>query len=292
MAVHDPAVTAGRWPDGARSCVALAFDVDGPTGPRLMDGSIWDRPRSFCSGAYGPFRAVPRVLALLRRLGLPATFFVPAWVVECWPRECQSILDNGHEVAHHGYMHESYRDLTVEQQREVIGRSQAIFERVLGVRATGFRAPAGDWHSQTPRVLAEHGISYSSSMRDDDRPYRHIIDGAISELVEIPARPDMDDYAYFAFFRDPDFPRGQDRIASYSLTLDNWCREFDGHHEIGGCLTTTFHPKVSATPGRALVLDQFMQHLVAHDDVWFARCGEVAAWWRSVSGAGPGEESA
>jgi peptidoglycan-N-acetylglucosamine deacetylase len=283
-------MTDDRWPNGARSCVALAFDLDGPTGAQLIDGSIWRSPIRFCLGGYGPFRALPRILEILGRYQLPATFFVRAWVVEQWPQECRSIIDRGHEVAHHGYMHECFWDLTVEEQHEVVGKSQAIFERFLGAPAVGFRAPTGDWHLQTPRLLLEHGIRYSSSMRDDDRPYRHVINGALSELVEIPTRVDMDDYSCFAYFRDPDFPPSQDRIASYRLTLDNWCREFDGHHEIGGCFTTIFHPEVSGTPGRAIVLEQLLQHLTGQGDVWFARCREVATWCRSgtVSGSREG----
>jgi peptidoglycan/xylan/chitin deacetylase (PgdA/CDA1 family) len=275
-----------RWPNDARSCVALAFDLDGPTGPQMIDGSVWRLPRRFCLGGYGPFRALPRILGILDTFQLPATFFVPAWVVEHWPRECKSIVDHGHEVAHHGYMHECFWDLTVDEQHEVIRKSQEIFTRVLGTPAVGFRAPTGDWHLQTPRLLLEHGIFYSSSLRDDDRPYRHVINGSLSELVEIPTRVDMDDYSCFAYFRNPDFPPGQDRIASYRLTLDNWRREFDGFHEIGGCFTTIFHPEVSGTPGRVIVLEQLLQHLTEQSGVWFARCREVATWWRSGTVAG------
>nr|BFE59469.1 polysaccharide deacetylase [Dactylosporangium thailandense] len=271
-------MTADTWPGGARSCVALAFDLDGPTGVGMIDGSIWRSPRHFSLGGYDAYRALPRVLDLLERFGIPATFFVPAAVVELWPDACRGIVERGHEVAHHGYQHECYWDLTPDEQHEVLTRSQAVFRKHFGAAAVGFRTPSGDWHPQTPRLLLEHGIFYSSSMRDDERPYRHTVDGEIAELIEIPARVDLDDYAYFAYHRDPDFPRGQDRIASYRLTLDNWRREFDGHHRAGACLTTIWHPKVSATAGRAIVLERLLEHMTACGDVWFARCREVAEW--------------
>ena len=160
----------------------------------------------------------------------------------------------------------------------MLQRSQAIFEAQLGVRAVGFRTPTGDWHEATPRLLAEHGFLYSSSFRDDDRPYRRVIDGRVSDLVEIPAPVELDDYAYFAFTEDPPFPKGHDRIAAYRVTLSNWCKEFDGMHRAGGLLTTTFHPKISATPGRAVVLERFVEHMVAVGDCWFATGTEVARW--------------
>jgi len=266
------------WPDGYRSCVMLAFDLDGPSGSAMIDGSIWHMPRLFVQGCYGPLRALPRILDLLERLGVRATFFVPAWVVEHWPVICRDILSSGHEIAHHGYKHERYADLDVPAQEAVLERSQAIFEKQLGVRAVGFRTPTGDWQKETPRLLAEHGFLYSSSFRDDDRPYLRVIEGRVSELVEIPAPVELDDYAYFAYTEDPPFPAGHDRIASYRVALSNWCKEFDGAHRSGGLLATTFHPKVSATPGRAMVLGSFVEHMVAAGDSWFATGSEVARW--------------
>jgi peptidoglycan-N-acetylglucosamine deacetylase len=267
-----------QWPDGYRSCVMLAFDVDGPSGGAMVDGSIWQMPRYFVQGSYGPFRAVPRILDLLERLGVRATFFVPAWVVEHWPAVCRDILVSGHEVGHHGYKHERYADLDVAAQESVLQRSQAVFEDVLGMQALGYRTPTGDWQRETPRVLAEHGFLYSSSFRDDDRPYRRVINGAVSSLVEIPAPVELDDYAYYAFTEDPPFPKGHDRIAGYRVVLSNWCQEFDGMHRAGGLLTTTFHPKISATPGRAVVLERFVEHMLAAEGSWFATGTEVARW--------------
>lgn len=278
-----------RWPDGKRSCVALAFDLDGPTGAAMLDGSIWRRPSYFALGAYGPHRALPRILELLEEAGVPATFFTPAWVVETWPDACRRVVERGHEMAHHGYRHERYWDLEPSRQAEVIARSQKVFADVLGAPAVGFRTPSGDWHPETPRLLVESGFTYSSSMRGDDRPYFHRVDGRATSLVEIPGRWDLDDYASLAYTRNPDFPAGQDRIASYESTLDNWMREFDGYHAEGLCMTTLFHPKVSGKPGRLLLLERLLAHMRASGDVWFATCRDVADRWSqpaAVQGGG------
>ena len=79
------------WPEGKRSAVALAFDLDGPTGDAMLKGTLWDRPEYFSQGAYGPWRAVDRILGLLKTHEIAATFFVPAWVVETWPEQCRRI---------------------------------------------------------------------------------------------------------------------------------------------------------------------------------------------------------
>lgn len=269
------------WPGAARSAVLLGFDLDGPTGARLQGEAIWRSTRSFLEGGYGPFRGLPRLLRLLDDLGLPATFFVPAWIVETWPDAGASILEHGHEIAGHGYRHENFFDLTVDQQHEVLGRSQEVFRRHFGRAARGFRTPSGDWHPQTPRLLLEHDYHYSSSLRSDHRPYFHRLADADHDLLEIPARVDLDDYAYFAYATQPPYPPAGDRIASYPAVMDNWRREFEGHHRVGGCLATVWHPKVSGTPGRALALRGLLDPISEQRDVWFATGADIDGWVRS-----------
>jgi len=270
------------WPEGKRSCVALAFDVDGPTGNAMLDGSIWRNPAFFTLGSYGPWRAVGYLLDLLAEYRVPTTFFVPGWVLETWPAQIKAIVDRGHDIGYHGYQHEAFWQLTRARQQDVMARSLALFHKHLGLTPTGFRTPSGDWSDDTIEVLLDAGVTWSSSMRGDDRPYfiEHAASGR--NLVEIPGRWELDDYASLAYQRHPDFPAGLDRIAPYDTTLDNWRREFDGSHRDGLCMTTLFHPKVSGKPGRILLLERLLQHMREADGVWFATCGEVAQWWRTV----------
>jgi peptidoglycan/xylan/chitin deacetylase (PgdA/CDA1 family) len=258
----------------------LAFDLDGPTGGAMLDGSIWHKPAYFMLGAYGPWRALGYLLDLLDEVRIPTTFFVPAWVVEQWPDRCRAIVERGHEMGYHGDRHEAFWQLDRAQQQGVMARSIAAFRKHLGVTPVGFRTPSGDWGPETVEILLDAGVEYSSSMRGDDRPY--LIESPVSRrsLVEIPGRWEVDDYASLAYQRAPDFPAGLDRIASYETTLDNWRREFDGAHRDGLCLTTLFHPKVSAKPGRLLILERLLQHMRAQEGVWFATGRDVARWWR------------
>ncbi|MEK2606804.1 polysaccharide deacetylase [Burkholderia arboris] len=270
---------APRWPDAKRACVALAFDLDGPTGDAMLSGSIWRNPAYFTLGSYGPWRALGRLLDMLASFGLPATFFVPAWVAQTWPAQCAAIVERGHEIGYHGYRHEAFWTLSPDRQREIMTQSADVFARTLGVRPVGFRTPSGDWSAATVAVLREAGVRYSSSMRGDDRPY--LLHGEAGEppLVEIPGRWETDDYASLAYHRNPDYPAGLDRIAGYGATLDNWTREFDGVYRDGLCLTTLLHPKVCGKPGRIALLEAWLDHMCAQDGVWFARCHALADWW-------------
>jgi peptidoglycan/xylan/chitin deacetylase (PgdA/CDA1 family) len=267
------------WPNNHQCAVALAFDLDGPTGDAMLDGSLLHNLRYFTEGAYGPWRALPRLLDLLAEHELRATFFVPTWVVQHWTNRCERIVKEGHELAYHGHRHEVFRDCSIEEQREIMGKSREIFSRRLGVAPLGFRTPSGDWSDETASMLAEFGVIYSSSMRGDDRPYFHKRKDGSRGLVEIPARWDIDDYTALAYFEDPDFPAGLDRISDYHLVEQNWRHEFRGYYRDGLCWTTIFHPKVVAKPGRLSILEGLFQDIRDHKNVWIAHGAEIAHWW-------------
>ncbi len=248
----------------------------------MLNGSLWRRPSYFSLGAYGPWRGLQRILGVLADAGVPATFFIPAWVVENWPEQCRRVIAEGHEVAHHGYRHERFADYDLDAQRAIIERSQEIFRAELGVPAAGFRTPSGDWTPGTPALLAELGFSYSSSLRGDERPYRY----AGLDLIEIPARSELDDYTSLVYTRDPDWPSGGDRISSYAAVLDSWKREADGYHAAGGCLVTIFHPEFTGRPGPARLLAEWIAHLRTADP-WFATLSQVADRTRARAEGGP-----
>lgn len=267
------------WPGGFRSAVALAFDLDGPTGDAMLDGSLLQNARYFTERAFGPSRALPRLLDLLDRHRLVATFFIPTWVVQNWTPQCREIVQAGHEIGYHGHRHECFIDLAVDQQREVMNKSRDVFEKKLGITPSGFRTPSGDWSVDTPDLLADFGVLYSSSMRGDDRPYFHTKRNGERGLVEIPGRWDIDDYSALAYYEEPDFPPGLDRISDYDQVARNWIHEFEGFHAEGLCWTTILHPQVSAKPGRLRILDKLFTAIGEHRDVWATTCDDVARWW-------------
>jgi len=258
-----------------RATLALAFDLDGPTGDAMLSGALWGKPGYFCLGAYGPHRAVPRILDLLRATGLPATFFTPSWVVEQWPDLCRRIVAEGHELANHGHRHEVFFDLGEQEQQEILERGQEIFAREVGVTAGGFRAPSGDWHPHTARLLEKTGFAYSSSLRGADRPFRH--EGGT--LIEIPAKSLFDDYTRFAYHRAPDFPSGLDRVSDYRDSFDTWRDELDAAAAEGLTVPTIWHPKVIGTPGRALMLEGFLADIAADERIEVRTCADVARSW-------------
>lgn len=270
----------GRWPSGKRCAVMLSFDLDGETlfteGP---EGADWAWPRSVAYGRYGPTCGVPRILDLLKRKGYKATFFVPARIALNYDALFRRIAAEGHEIGHHGFDHELFSNYSIEEQRDIIERSQAVFREKIGHSAVGYRTPSGDFKGGTPKLLHEMGFFYSSSMRGDDRPYRTQIDGEESTLIEIPTKWEMDDYTYFDYDFYPAMPIGHDRIAGYETTLNNWKMEFDGYYKYGLCFVIMCHPQIIGRPGRVRLLEELIEYIEERSDVWFATGEEIAAWW-------------
>lgn len=270
-----------KWPDGAKCAVMISFDPDGETVFKgTPEGADWPWPRSVSIGRYGPVRGIPRLLDMLAGHGITATFFVPALTAVRHPGEFKEIAAAGHELGCHGYNHELFSTLTLEEQKDVILRSQAVFSELAGKTAVGFRTPSGDFTRDTPRLLDDLGFIYSSSMRGDDRPYRTVIDGKASDLIEIPAKWELDDYPQFGYNFFPPSPRSQDRIESHRSALDNWIREFEGYYHYGLCYVIMFHPLLSGQPGRVKMIETLIEHIKTFPGVWFATGSEIAQWWR------------
>jgi peptidoglycan/xylan/chitin deacetylase (PgdA/CDA1 family) len=270
------------WPDGARCAVMLTFDVDAELIWLAMDPSVAERPKTLSIGEYGPRRGVRRILDVLGRHDLRTSWMIPGRNAETYPEVIRAVAEAGHEIGNHGYLHENFADLTVDEQREVLLRGNDAIERVSGTRPRGYRTPAGDMTPETPQLLVDLGFEWSSSMRGDDRPSFITVDGAPTDVVEIPAHWELDDFPYFMFNYDPPFPAGQCRIASYADVLDTWISEFDAYYDLGLCFVSMFHPQTIGTPGRIALLDELISHMRSRPDVWFATGAEVAEWWRSL----------
>src|SRR5437867_1678753 len=106
-----------KWPNGARVAVALSFDVDNATVP-LSRGDLGSEVIS--RGQYGAIDGLPRILRLLDRQNVPASFFIPAVSASLNPEMIPSILKRKrHEIGVHGWIHEhlGVLDDEAEEQR-------------------------------------------------------------------------------------------------------------------------------------------------------------------------------
>ena len=266
------------WPNGARCAASFSFDVDAESAMLGVDPSHADRMSAISHQAYGPLTGVPRLLKILARHGIMSTFFVPGYTAVRYPDVISSIVEHGHEIAHHGYLHEPMRGKTEQQEADILDRGLDVLESVTGSRPIGYRAPMWElnWHS--PKLLRDRGFLYDSSLMDTDHPYElAVADGG--PLVEIPIQWALDDWEQYCYV--PDFS-GSGLIESPLKAIEMWRLEFDAMRAEGAAYVLTNHPFLSGRPSRAQALDSLIEYVRSYDDVWVTSLANIAKHVRGL----------
>ena len=264
--------SSSPWPKGARCAVMLTFDFDAETLWLARDRKAANLPGVMSQGRYGANVGVPRLLELLAAENVPATFYIPGWVVEHHTTRARAIRDAGHEIGHHGYLHDWASPDDPEGERRAFEQGLKALESVLDIRPRGFRAPAWELTPITLDLLRQHGMSYSSNLMDHVFPYLH--PGA-PPVVELPVQWVLDDAPYFLMH-----PRMAPRpMQSPEIVYGIWRDEFRGFYEFGGLFNLTCHPQVIGHPSRLLMLRRLIRFMKRHRGVWWATASQVADHW-------------
>ena len=267
-----------RWKDGARVCVALSFDPDHETGT-LREGST--SVGRLSQGQYGSRAGVPRILDLLRRHGIRASFFVPAVVAKLYPDEQRRIVEEGHEIGMHGWIHERTSPLPEDVERDLMRRAFDTLTKASGQTPVGVRVPSWDFSENTLKLIRELGLLYDSSLMADDEPYELLENGEPTGVVELPVEWIKDDAPYLNMNRF-------EAIRPYtppSAVLEIFRREFDGAVAENGLFLLTMHPHIIGHRSRMAILEELVQHIEATPGVWFATHAEVAQYCLEQAGA-------
>ena len=262
----------GLWPKGKRCAVVLSFDVDAE-----LIWNVWlpQPPNHYdiTQGEYGPRVGLPRILDVLKRGGVPATFFIPGWVAEKYPENMILIAKAGHEIAHHGYKHENNELLTRSEERNMLIKGTEALLAITGQRPVGYRMSRS--HS-TLSLLSELGFVYDSSAMNEDVPYFERIKGKKSPLVELPFGFLCMDTPHLIYSFD-----AQTRLKPL-LTADLVARQFRDEFDVlygeGKYCMFTLHPQVIGRPSRALMLEQTISYMKNKPGVWFVTAKQLAEY--------------
>jgi len=264
------------WPGSVRAAACFTFDLDAES-PILYDhpeAAGWLDVMSH--QAYGPRTGVPRILRLLDRQGIKATFFVPGYSAERWPDVTRSIRDAGHEIACHGYLHEGARsaDDAATEERRLLRGLEAL-DAVAGVRPIGYRAPNWELSYRLPALLAKHAFLYDSGLMDADHPYRLGVSGEAGapSIIELPAHWSLDDWEPYNYL--PGIT-GSGVIASPADVVARWTLELEALVEEGGLFMLTNHPFVTGRASRAVGLEQLIERAREISGLWIASAAEIA----------------
>jgi len=236
-------------------------------------------------GEYGARVGIYRVLDILQRYQLSATFFVPGHTIDSFPEAVEAILQAGYEIAHHSYAHTDPSEQTPDDERRDMERALESLMKI-GVKPSGYRSPSADISQVTLSLLEEYGFLYDSSlMADDFRPYHPrlgdqvdrelpLVKGKESKLWELPISFELDDWVHFQFNFEP-YENG---TSAPSKVLEIWKAELNWMHAHikGGVLTLTMHPQVIGRAHRIQMLERFLDHALTHSDLKFERMDTVA----------------
>lgn len=273
-----------RWPEGTRAAACFTFDLDAESGILFTHPETRHWLDVMTHQAYGPRTGVYRLLRVLERRAIRATFFVPGWVAERWPEAVRAIRDAGHEIGHHGYFHEGSRGVDAAALERRLLRGFDALDRVAGVRPIGYRGPMWELVAEMPAILARNGIRYESSLMDADVPY--LLDcgpgsspGRRASIVELPVQWALDDWEAYAYL--PGIT-GSGWIARPAEVLERWTAELDALTADGGLFVLTSHPFLSGRPSRAAALDTLMAHAQLTEGLWVATCAEIATHVESL----------
>ena len=263
-----------KWKDGARCAVALSFDVD-PETNELRDGGKSVGRLSW--GQYGNRAGMPRILSMLAREEIKASFFVPAVTALLYPDEQRRVVAEGHEIGLHGWIHEVNTAVPPDKERELHLRSADTLERITGVRPVGMRTPSWDFSEVTLAVERELGLLYDSSLMADDDPYELEVQGEPTGIVELPPEWIRDDAVYFNMLRFS----GLRPYTPPSAVEEIFRAEFEGALAEGGLFLLTMHPHVIGHRSRIALLDRLVTYIRGHGDVCFMTHEEVARYCKA-----------
>ena len=263
-------------------CLSVDFDAMSVWIGLLQSNSLTHMSR----GEFGAY-ALPRVLELLAKHEILASFYIPGHTALAYPDLVRRIRDEGHEIGHHGWVHEA-GTLDEAEERTVIERGLEALGSVAGITPVGHRTTGRPYTPITLDLLLEYGFSYDHSfnatdfypyyLRTGDRwsttePYEF---GEPSELIAAPFQWAVDDFPLFEFTSWSVVQKSPAEVGAM------WQDEFDYAlaNCPGGYFDITTHPQVIGRGSRLMMLEGLIEYMKGMSGVCFERTCDYIERWR------------
>ncbi len=262
---------SGIWPGNTQCAVLLTFDLDGVSAALNRDPDAWKTPSAFSRVQFGLNVGAKRILDLLDTYDIPSTFFIPGYTAERNVEIVEDIKRRGHDIGHHGYLHEPAATLSPEQELEVLDKGLEILEGITGERPWGYRSPSLEMSDNTLSFLIQKGFVYDSSQMGHDSP--HFLSTPEGRIVEIPNDWAQGDAHYYTY------NRGAGTMNTPQDIYKAWEMEFDGAYQYGSALILNMHPHTTGRLAKMVALEKLIKYIRSHPNVEFMRCIDVARAW-------------
>lgn len=252
-----------KWKGGARCAVALSFDCDFET--RALDADSSDII-GLGNGQYGARAGLPRILRLLKRHNVSATFFMPAVTAMLHGAEVKGIVAQGHEIGLSSWIGEARQGLTAEAERDLLLGARTALESTASMKPVGFRGGRGGFSAHTLKIIQEMGLAYDSSLSGDDEPYDLTQAGQSTGIVEMPIG-----------LNDADFFEGAGSTSPEEV-FDIFRRELETAYEEGGLTVLALHPEIIGRRSRIWIIEEFLKVARTLPGVWISTLADIATF--------------
>jgi peptidoglycan/xylan/chitin deacetylase (PgdA/CDA1 family) len=260
-------LTPKSWPNGARVAVCLSFDTD-TEAPLLRDGNT--SLTAMSAAEYGAASGMARILAMLDKHAIPATFFMTGVDAMLHPEMVEAIQASGrHEIGVHGWIHEFTPRLDAAEEERLLDQAIEYLTKATGKKPVGYRAPSWAFSDATLGLILKKGFLYDSSLQALDEPYEVMADGRNTGLVEL---------AIDWTLTETPFLGQNGRMPSPELLYGLYRDEFDGAYDEGTMFVLTLHPFLSGHRAPMKHLDAFVAYMKSKPGVWFATAEQIARY--------------
>ncbi|WP_042249957.1 polysaccharide deacetylase family protein [Paracoccus sp. PAMC 22219] len=281
-----PPLPGMRWPGDAGLAVSVVVNIEEGAELSIGDGdeaneAIYEAveqvddvidPCMESHFEYGPRAGWPRIRAVLAARGIPATLNACGRAIARTPWIAAEAVDDGHEVSAHGWRWERHVGMDRDHEAGVIAQTVAAIAQAAGTPPVGWHTRSATSGQTRALLLEQGGFLYDSNAYNDDIPYfdgRHVV---------LPYAFDTNDMRFFnrgGFVFAEDFSRYC--IAAFDRLLAE-----SAHSP--RMLSIGLHTRIIGRPARIAGLEQFLDHALAHEGVWFARRDQIAHHWRASHG--------
>ncbi len=262
-------LTPKSWPNNARVAVCLSFDVDNES-YLLARGET--SPTTLSAADFGAQSGLARILKLLDKHRIPASFFIPAVSAIIHPEQIPAILKspNKHEIAVHGWIHEFLPALpNAAEEERLLNQAIDYLTKATGKRPVGYRAPAWAFSEHTIALIRKAGFLYDSSLQAMDEPYELMSNGESTGMVELAIDWTLTETPYLG--RGGTMPNPE-------LLYQLYKAEFDGAYQEGTMFLLTLHPHVTGHRAPMAQLEKLVAYMKSKPGVWFATAEQIAEY--------------
>lgn len=268
-------LTPKSWPNHSKVAVCLSFDDD-TEAPLLRDGTT--SPTALSASDFGAESGTPRILKILDRYQVPATFFVTGVDGMLHPDMLALIQKSGrNEIGIHGWIHEFTPGLGSEAEEErLLDKAIDFMTKATGKRPAGYRAPSWAFSPYTLDLIRKKGFAYDSSLQALDEPYEILSNGQDTGVVELAIDWTLTETPYLG---------ASGHMPSPDLLFQLYREEFDGAYEEGTLFVLTLHPYLSGHRAPARHLDELIGYMKSKPGVWFATGSQITQYLKEQQGS-------